>query len=483
MSTTGTRPISIAIAALGGQGSGVLSKWIVGLAEANGYLAQSTSVPGVAQRTGATIYSIELFPENAIEENAVPVLALMPVPGDVDICIAAELMEAGRAAARGLVSPGLTTLIASDHRVYGITEKEALGDGRLDEGDVRDTLVSSARQTVMFDMNRAAEETGSVISAVQFGALAASDALPLAREAFEEVIRRSGLAVESNLAGFDLGFTRATSEYQDTSARPAALPGDAQETAQLGAQRLVDFQDGAYADLYHERLREIAATAPANDPRADDLMNETARYLALWMSYEDIIRVADLKSRSARFADIGEEVRAAPGQIWYAHEYFHPRLEEISDILPPFLGRWLASSKIARTIFGPMFRKGRVIRTGTLSGFMILRVLAGLRRWRPRSLRFQRESTAIEAWLARIKALAATNVPLATEVATCARLLKGYGDTHASGTANFNRIMEFVDDNNAGDASEVNLTEKVRQLRDAALADDEGETLSSEFAA
>src|SRR5690242_10974152 len=99
-----TRPISIAILAMGGEGGGVLADWIVDLAEHAGYCAQTTSVPGVAQRTGATIYYVEIFPESfANETGKEPVLALMPVPGEVDIVIASELMEAGRAIQRGLV--------------------------------------------------------------------------------------------------------------------------------------------------------------------------------------------------------------------------------------------------------------------------------------------------------------------------------------------------------------------------------------------
>ena len=123
------RPIRISINALGGQGGGVLADWIVSLAEAEGWIAQATSVPGVAQRTGATVYYLELAPPDP--EGREPVMALMPVPGDVDVVIASELMEAGRAIARGLVTPDRTTLIASTHRIYAIAEKSALGDGRI----------------------------------------------------------------------------------------------------------------------------------------------------------------------------------------------------------------------------------------------------------------------------------------------------------------------------------------------------------------
>src|SRR5262244_3697408 len=83
------RAITIAIVAMGGEGGGVLADWIVDLAEHTEYLAQTTSVPGVAQRTGSTIYYIELFPKSAAAGKS-PVFALMPVPGELDIVLASE---------------------------------------------------------------------------------------------------------------------------------------------------------------------------------------------------------------------------------------------------------------------------------------------------------------------------------------------------------------------------------------------------------
>src|SRR6185437_6128604 len=119
--------------AMGGEGGGVLAEWIVDLAEHGGYIAQMTSVPGVAQRTGATNYYVELFPKNAAQAaGRLPVMALTPVPGDVDIVIASELMEAGRAVQRGIVTPDRTTFLVSTNRVYSMTEKIALADGRVD---------------------------------------------------------------------------------------------------------------------------------------------------------------------------------------------------------------------------------------------------------------------------------------------------------------------------------------------------------------
>ncbi len=205
------RAIKIAVMGLGGQGGGVLAEWIVKAGERAGFIAQSTSVPGVAQRTGATIYYIELFPKAAADAaGKAPVLALMPAPGDVDVVIASEMMEAGRALIRGFVSPA-TTLIASTHRVYAIGEKIAMSDGRQDASAVRAAAESAARRCVWFDMEDAAESVGAVISAVMFGALAGSGATPLPRSAFEDTIKDAGRSVEKNLGGFSAGFDAAQS--------------------------------------------------------------------------------------------------------------------------------------------------------------------------------------------------------------------------------------------------------------------------------
>jgi len=143
------RSINIAVFAMGGEGGGVLAEWIVDLAERGGYIVQTTSVPGVAQRTGATNYYLELFPRAAATAaGKQPVLALIPMPGDVDIMIASELMEAGRAIQREFVTPDRTTLITSTHRVYAMTEKIALADGRVSETALLEGCEAAAKRLV-----------------------------------------------------------------------------------------------------------------------------------------------------------------------------------------------------------------------------------------------------------------------------------------------------------------------------------------------
>src|SRR5437870_1753222 len=152
------RPITIAVVALGGEGGGVLADWIVDLAQHGGYLAQATSVPGVAQRTGATIYYVELFPKIAAQAaGREPVLALLPMPGDVDVVLASELMEAARAVERGFVTPDRTLLVVSTHRVFAMTERIALADGRADSASLFAACCAAARQLVAFDMEALAE--------------------------------------------------------------------------------------------------------------------------------------------------------------------------------------------------------------------------------------------------------------------------------------------------------------------------------------
>lgn len=487
------QPIKIAILAMGGEGGGVLADWIVDLGEANGYLAQTTSVPGVAQRTGATIYYVELFPRAQAErDGGRPVLALMPLPGDVDVVLASELMEAGRAVQRGLVTPDRTTLIASTHRVYAIAEKTAMADGRADPRSLLAHGEAAAKRFLRFDMARAAEETGSVISAVLFGALAGAGVLPFSRAQFEATVERGGVGVKASLKAFAVGFERcATGEAagnEETAPAvpaPPAIPRDPQIRALLarvgtefpesaramlveGLRRVVDYQDAAYGSLYLDRLLHLQRNAAVDDA----LLAETARHLALWMAYEDTIRVAELKTRATRFERVGSEVKAHGDQVLAIQEFMHPRLEEICDTLPAGPGRWLANSGAPRRLVERLTRRGRVITTTSLRGFLLLYVLAGLKRWRRASLRYTVETGRIRQWLARIEGAARFNPQLALEIAQCQRLVKGYGDTHARGWRNFETLMGEVDG-----AGAMLAPATLRELRDAALADEHGNKL------
>ncbi len=453
------RAISIAILAMGGEGGGVLADWLVAMAEANGYWAQSTSVPGVAQRTGATIYYVEMFPP-----GREPVLAMMPVPGEVDVVIASELMEAARAVQRGLVTPDRTTMIASSHRVYSMTERTAMGDGRLNSEPMMDACRNAAKHLVIADMRALAESHGSVLSASLFGGLAGAAALPFPRAQFEAAITSGGVGVKASLAAFSAGFDAALGA---PAVVVQAISPEAAEIIAEGERRLRDYQDDAYAQSYRAMLQPLQGTG--------ELLAETARYLALWMSFEDPIRVAQLKIRPERFERVAAEVHRTPDQIMRIKEFMHPRLQEIAETLPAPLGRAILSVPVLRNLVGYFTKTGRIVETTSISGFLLLYAVASMRRLRRSTMRFAAEHEAIAAWLGRIVTLSKTDPALALEVAQLQRLVKGYSDTHTRGRGNFDRIIAIV----PSLETRADGPKLLARLRDAALVDEHGRALSA----
>lgn len=234
-------------------------------------------------------------------------------------------------------------------------------------------------------------------------------------------------------------------------------------------------------DLWDRASLEAAVGVVRNSTRvivrcADDLLlAEMARHLALWMSYEDTVRVAELKIRATRFARVRDEVKAAPEQLLHIDEFLHPRVEEIADTLPATLGRWLLKPGPLRSMVERMTSRGRVVRTTSLRGFLMLYGVASLRGTRRRSLRYQREQVEIDAWLARTLRYAAHDYALALEIARSQRLVKGYGDTHARGIRNYREIEAVL----PLIARTVAPAARLKALCEAALADEEGVRLDA----
>ena len=498
----GLHPITLSVHAMGGQGGGVLIDWIVALAESQNFVAQATSVAGVAQRTGATLYYVELLaPPAEGWLGRRPVLALMPAPGEVDIVIGAELMEAGRAIQRGLVTPERTTLIASSHRALAVSEKSVPGDGTADASKVYAAATIAAKQWIAFDMADLAERSGSVISAVLFGALAGSGALPFPREAFEETIRKGGIGVEPSLQAFGLGFDAASRQRAqgkavapkapDKPEKPmprlepigwapfdrlverarGAFPEGLHGIVAAGLRRAVDFQDADYGAQYLDRLERIRSLDSASAPWR--LTASVAKHLARAMAYDDVMRVADLKTRGTRMDRVRAEVAAKPDQLLTTTEYMHPRIEELAGAMPKSIGLRIENSETLQWLLRPFVNRPRRVRTGTIRWFLPLFVLGGLKGIRRGSLRHAREDAHIEAWLAKVAAAAPEDYALAVELSECRRLIKGYGDTHARGGSKYDKVMAA-----AGRlAGRPDAADWIRRLRTAALADEDGSTL------
>ena len=514
------RPITILIAALGGEGGGVLSDWIIAAATVEDYPVQSTSIPGVAQRTGATTYYIELYPARAAQlQGRRLVMTLAPAPADIDVMLASELLEAGRALLNGYVTPERTTLIASTHRIYTVDEKIALGDGRYDSERIVAAAGALAQRAILADFHKLAANAGAMINAVMFGALAGSGALPLPRAACEQAIRGAGKGAEASLRGFALGYAAAeggsTTSSAEANARARSseararsseararsseararsseaqaqslaqrvrqsFPAEVRQMIEQGVARVADFQDHDYASLYLDRLDPIARRDQEHAGAEKwKLTGETARFLALWMSYEDVIRVADLKSRRSRFERVCTEVQAKPGEPVHIIEYLKPGVEEVAALLPSGLSRRLVAWAEKRGLTYKL-NVGLHVNSSSVSGFLLLRSLAVLRPLRRMSARYAEEQAMIERWLSAIAA--APGPELALEIALCGRLIKGYGDTNLRAKANFLRIFDTLVEGGAVNDAQARA-EAVRAARAGALADPEGRGLEATLA-
>jgi indolepyruvate ferredoxin oxidoreductase, beta subunit len=469
------------------------------------------------------------------------VFSAMAAPGDVDIVIAAEWMEAGRAIQRGLVTPDRTTLIASTHRTFAVSEKEIPGDGMADSGAVTAAARAASRRFVAFDMAALAEQAGRVVSSVLFGALCGTAVLPFARSAFEATITEAGVGVTGSLRGFALGFDAVAAPpevaqpvvssgttspetappprappaalapvghppYDALLARAAKLPVAAHAMLAEGLRHVVAYQDIAYGAAYLDavdsvlnaipsggRFDRVPTPTPSSWPgvsgppiaaRAgtngqDALTHDTAtltesaaKYIARAMAYDDVIRVATLKTQPARSARMQQEMR---GDIIAVTEFMHPRMEELLGLLTPALGIAIERRPRLVALLDRIFCGPRRIRTDTISGFLLLYTLAGLRNWRPHTLRHARESARFNTWLATIRIVAAQDPALAAELLANQRLIKGYSETHARGLDKFTRVMAAAERlRGRPDAADW-----VRRLRDAALKDEQGLALDA----
>ncbi len=470
-----TQPITLLIAALGGEGGGVLAEWLVDLALRAGHPAQATSIPGVAQRTGATTYYVEIHPQSHAELGGrTPVMSLAPVPGCLDLLVASELLEAVRVIQNGFVSPQRTRLICSTHRTLTTFEKLAPGDGRYDSARLLEVARRHSRDCATFDVDATAREAGTVPSAVLFGAIAASGVLPFDPAAFEEIIRDSGRGVEASLRGFALAFERCRAAGGvETAALPApalCVPSGTPDLVLLGHARVVEFQDAAYGDLFMQRVDRLRALARRFGAAADgDLVREGARYLALWMAFDDVIRVADLKSRAARFARVEREAGAGPGDLLRIADHLKPGLVELAGLLPAAIADPLLAweSRRRRDGAAPLALPLK-LRADTVGGFFALRLLGALRPLRRLGKRYAEEQALIEHWLATAEAAPAFGVAL--ELVLCGRMVKGYGATNERGKENFRSIINSLKSSDPA---------AIRRAREAALAEESGTALDA----
>jgi indolepyruvate ferredoxin oxidoreductase beta subunit len=407
------------------------------------------------------------------------------VPAQVDVVVASELLEAARMMERGFVTPQKTCLIASTSRVYTTLEKMQMGDGRFDSQRIMDLAQTLAQRAVLFDMAALTQAHHTVVSAIMFGALSGSGVLPWSREVCEHIIQSSGKGVSASLAGFDAAFLKASANgTAETAATPqtaksdatpiATLPPAMQNMAALGMARCLDFQDAIYAQDYLNKLQALVNTLnpAAISAETEQALQTAARHLALWMCYEDVIRVADLKTRPERFERVRSEANASAHDVVRVVEHFKPGLDEVAAVLPQVLGQRLLSWSQNRQ--RKNLHMAMHIRSSSIWGYLMLRALARLRPWRRNSLRYAQEHATLHIWWQTMCAVLPRAPAFANVLAELPQVLKGYGDTQARGRLNYERLWQtHVQPALAGHISMQEAAQQLQKALQDTLADPE----------
>jgi len=534
------RPLCILVCALGGEGGGVLAEWLYTAAVRAGHAAQATSIPGVAQRTGATTYYLEIAAEwtDPAVGAARPVFSLSPVPGCVDLLVSSELLETVRQTAAGFVSRERTLVISSTARALTVAEKMALGDGRADGAALATALQRQARAVELLDLGALARDAGTVISAVLLGAIAASGVLPLPRAAYEGAIRAAGKGVKASLAGFALAFetmgARRAQQQQaqaliaavaakvgaegsvgvsaEAGAKVSAEGGAAQKPAlapadlrRIARARVAAYQDESYARLFDERLARLVAAESAAASACGGsgiggavldavggessergapgpVAHEATRWLALWMCFDDLVQVAALKLAASRQARVRREVGAARQDIVKTFDHFKPGVAELAGLLPAGLAARLVAWDRKRVLAGrEPWAMPLKLGTHGLRGTLALRFVAAMKGQRRRGHRYAQEQALIERWIDAVERGTREHAALGLELARCGALIKGYGSTNERGKESLLHIVDHL----AFDAAHAAAARAgaVRAARLAAVADDAGRALDATLVA
>ena len=440
------KTISILITALGGEGGGTLMNWILECARSQKLFVQGTSVPGVAQRTGSTSYYIEICDKNFDNEKE-PVLSLFPKPGRVDIVIASELLEAARVLERGYVNPDSTTLITSSSRIFTNLEKSHLSDGRFDQEKILNTCKKMSKNFICLDLNTMALDHSTIVSATMFGALAGSGVLPWKKSICENIFQ-DNIFGKNSLSGFNFAYeqvkvTSKNSTINKNNINNESLSSEFLNIINIGKERCADFQNSKYSEVFLSRVEKILSIINKEDPKVLAVAENIVRRLALWMTYEDIPRVAQLKIKPDRFKKIKKEVNIKSNQILLIQDIFKPGINEIAAMLPARIGKWFIKNKKIMSHL-PFIGKGMKINSLTISGFIILKFLSSFRFIRPVSLRYNEEQKNIDIWINNLILSLNKSISFSEGLADMPQLLKGYGDTWDRGIKKYNKINDAL---------------------------------------
>jgi indolepyruvate ferredoxin oxidoreductase beta subunit len=470
--------IKILIPAVGGQGGGVLTEWLVQAFFFEGFDAQGISLPGLSQRGGSTVYYLEAHPKADSEEKSI-IFAQFPVPGEVDIILAQEFLELGRALELGYGSDK-TTIVTSTHRIYSTLEKMPIGSGIYSDENLRKLASAFSSNVIELDALKLSKANGMdelAVNAILLGALSTSGAVPIEKKSFIRSIETVGVAVSASLKAFEVGWDYANSssdtkslakwdsfvknrtdkledkEKQEYMHRISKIeseyPANLREILAESVYRLIDYQDIDYADKYLDEVSVINKID--NDTKVTNykLTEFFAKNLALLMSYEDGIRVSELKIKSDRFKRIREEMRLRDDQVFHVVDYLKPEAEEIYGLLPNVLVAPIVSFTQTR-LFKKIWRRKRPLTMGQMpvtnsfSGYFRLWMVAKMKFLRPHSYRYKKEYKLIKRYRESINKYASYDYKLGCLVAKSAQMVKGYGKVRRRTMDAFYRFLDNI---------------------------------------
>jgi hypothetical protein len=210
---------------------------------------------------------------------------------------------------------------------------------------------------------------------------------------------------------------------------PDGLPEGAAPVVSEGIHRLVDYQGPSYAQLYVDRLRRFVGRRGVDAA----MFGEIARLMAVRMSYEDPIRIAQFRL---------DEYNAAAGirGVPSADDVRKFRLDELIGALPA-----TAAEPVLDVLeYVGWLHKPVSIRFSTASrwGLRRVKIEASLRRWRRFSVRYANERTWVERWLHMIDRSLTKQPAAASEIVQTAAMIQGYGDVYRQGLADWHLIID-----------------------------------------
>lgn len=473
-----TMPITVLVAAVGGQGGQLFSQWLFDAAKEAGFYPVGVGLPGLSQREGATVYYLEFFSE----PEAVSFFSPFPEKGRVQILVGLELLELLRAVRDGyLAEDGI--VIGSTHRVLTTEEKLPLKSKFVTAEQVFPFLKQQAKQCIAFDAIQAAAMAGlseRAANAILFGALAASGVLPFPPEAFRKAIEHYGVAVSFNLRAFEFGlryreWLSQLHALEDFAAKEwenlpePKLPMEVQRKMEAlcvddelktilrhAAKWLCHYQDARYFERYLDCVREIYERDEGRGARDElSVTKEVARILAMRMAYEDAVRVAQLKTNRQRFERMRREHQIGDETVYQVADFFSPDWDELTGLLP-FKGTRDTGHGTLETENDELpklpsqaedLKRAALqirVETSSLIGFLLLKALQLFKPLRPYSQRFKWEWAAINEWLEAIKQTLDKDYELAFLIARSGELVRGYGRTRRKTLALWRTFVQFL---------------------------------------